>query len=126
MVYMFFELLDVRRYQELAAMFAPDGVWYRQNKLLRGPEHVIEAMKQRPAGSTTRLIITKVVVYFRGDDKALASYYMTVVVREDAESPKGLVPLDLQRHVSAFVQTCVRTSEGWHTAELAGTPTFHL
>jgi hypothetical protein len=125
LIYEFFYCLDERRYRQLADMFAPDGVWHRQGKELRGPGAVMDAMKQRPPGFTTRHLITNVMVDVDGADAASARFYMTVFVHEGAEAPKAAVPMAVPMHVSSFEQKFVKSNGQWLIGSLDGVATFH-
>ena len=124
-IYLFFRYLDDQQYDELAALFAPEGVWHRAGKALRGPNGVREAMAQRPAGFTTRHIITNIVIDATSSNHVHASYYMTVFMHEGAERATKQVPLELPLHVSVFDQTFIRSGSGWLIQGLSGLPTFH-
>jgi hypothetical protein len=125
LIYEFFYCLDERRYRELSDMFAADGVWHRQGKELRGPDAVMDAMKQRPPGFTTRHLITNVMVDVDGPDAASARFYMTVFVHEGAEPPKAAVPMAVPMHVSSFEQKFVNRGGRWLIGGLNGVATFH-
>jgi hypothetical protein len=125
LIYEFFYCLDERHYRQLSDMFASDGVWHRQGKQLRGPDAVMDAMKQRPAGFTTRHLITNVIVDVAGSDAASARYYMTVFVHEGTEAPKAAVPMAVPMHVSSFEQKFVNRGGQWLIGELNGVATFH-
>src|SRR5450759_1230854 len=77
-VHDFFRSLDDCQYEALTALMAPDGVWYRQGKELRGLSMVMEAMKERPAGLTTRHIVSNFAVDIADQNHATASHYLTV------------------------------------------------
>ncbi len=124
-IYLFFRYLDDQRYDELSALFAPQGIWHRAGKTLLGPKGVREAMEQRPVGFTTRHLITNIVVDAVSTDEVHASYYMTVFVHEGAERAKGAVPLKLPLHVSVFDQRFVRSGGQWLIQGLSGVATFH-
>ena len=123
-IYLFFRYLDDQRYDELVTLFAPDGIWHRAGKALRGPEGVREAMNTRPVEFTTRHLITNVVIDLTGTDDATASYYMTVFVHEGEQRPKGPVPLELPLHVSVFEQKFTQSATGWLIKSLSGVATF--
>ena len=124
-IYSFFRYLDDQRYDDLAALFASDGIWHRAGKALRGPDGVKEAMLHRPVGFTTRHLITNVIVNATDANAVTASYYMTVFVHEGTERAKEPVPLQLPLHVSVFEQKFIRSATGWLIQGLAGVPTFH-
>ncbi len=124
-IFRFFLHLDEQEYDELSGLMAPTGTWLRNGALLKGPEGVREAMRSRPAGFTTRHLITNIVVDIEGEDHAEATYYMTVFVHSGEARPSGPVKMDVPMHVSVFRQKFVRIPQGWRIAELSGTATFH-
>jgi hypothetical protein len=121
----FFLHLDEQEYEPLAQLMAPEGTWLRNGVLLKGPEGVLEAMRARPAGFTTRHLITNIIIDASGEDRADATYYMTVFVHTGEARPAGPVPIDLPFHVSVFREKFARTPQGWRIAELSGTATFN-
>lgn len=125
MIFRFFLHLDEQEYDQLSALMAPTGTWFRNNVLLKGPEGVREAMRSRPVGFTTRHLITNIIVDIADNDHADVTYYMTVFVHSGDAKPTSHVKIDHPMHVSVFRQKVVRTSGGWRIAELSGTPTFH-
>ncbi len=125
MIFRFFLHLDEQQYDEVSQMMAPAGTWLRNNVLLKGPEGVREAMRSRPAGLTTRHLITNIVVDIADSDHAEVTYYMTVFVHAGDAKPTGPMKMDVPMHVSIFRQKVARVSGAWRIAELSGTPTFH-
>jgi hypothetical protein len=125
MIFRFFLHLDEQEYDQLSSLMASTGTWLRNKILLRGPADVREAMRSRPAGFTTRHLITNVIVDVADSDHADATYYMTVFVHSGEEKPTAAVKIDVPMHVSIYRQKVVRTPDGWRIAELSGTPTFH-
>jgi len=43
----FFNEFDAWRYREMVNLFAPDGVWHRQGRALKGPDAILAALEQR-------------------------------------------------------------------------------
>jgi SnoaL-like domain len=124
-IYRFFLYLDERRYDDLCALMAPNGVWYRQGKALRGPVEVLEALKLRPAGATTRHLITNVIVDMIDDTHAQATHYLAVFFHGAEKPPSLPVPIELPRHISIFREEFTRTtSDGWRVAAMSEIPTF--
>lgn len=83
----FFGHLDERRYDELAAIFLPEGRWLRQGQWLEGRAAILAAMKARPATMQVRHIITNVVVTARSADDAEVQAYMTAYRRLENQAP---------------------------------------
>src|SRR5437868_6170271 len=95
MIFRFFLHLDEQQYDEVSQLMAPTGTWFRNNVLLKGPEGVREAMRARPAGFTTRHLITNIVVDIADADHADVTYYMTVFVHAGETRPTGPVKMDV-------------------------------
>jgi len=72
----FFVAIDERNYKEAAGLFAPDGIWHRQGKTLRGPNEILGALEGRPAHLLTRHLITNFVpIVFRADEAETKAVY---------------------------------------------------
>ena len=74
----FFRYLDRRHYDELAGLFAPDGIWVRQGAQLRGRDAIVAALAQRPAGLVTRHLISNVWVEVESEEAARVHYDVSV------------------------------------------------
>jgi hypothetical protein len=123
-IYRFFLFLDERCYEDLSTLMAPHGLWHRQGKALRGPGEVLEALKSRPAGATTRHLITNVVVDVIDNTHAQVTHYLAVFFHGAQEPPSLPVPIELPRHISIFREEFIRTSDGWRVAQMSEIPTF--
>ncbi|MBV6304862.1 nuclear transport factor 2 family protein [Candidimonas humi] len=58
----FFHALDTRRYEDVAALMARDGVWLRQGVELAGPAAVLATLRARPAARATCHVVTNLRV----------------------------------------------------------------
>jgi len=83
----FFSHLDERRYEELAAMFLPEGRWLRQGRWIEGRDAILAAMKDRPASVRVRHVISNVVATRRSADEAEVQAYMTAYRRLEGQPP---------------------------------------
>jgi hypothetical protein len=83
----FFSHLDERRYEELAAIFLPEGRWLRQGQWLEGRQPILAALKTRPATMQVRHIISNVLVTPRSADEADVQAYMTAYRRLENQAP---------------------------------------
>ena len=81
----FYRCLDESRYDELADLFAPDGVWHRFGKRRTGREDILRALHERPAAQTTRHIVTNVLVDAR-EHEASATLCVTAYRHEGEAS----------------------------------------
>lgn len=124
LIYRFFLSLDERRYGDVAVLMAPDGVWHRQGRELRGPGDVMEALKLRPGGATTRHLITNVIVDITDVGQAEATFYLAVFFYGADVPPKLPVPIELPRHVSIFSARFTRANADWRVSHMSEVPTF--
>lgn len=118
----FFHHLDAGEYDRLVALMAPDGVWHRQGKELRGRDAIMEAMRARPAGLLTQHNATNLVVDAVDADHATATVYLTVFAHTPAAGAKGPGPVELPNLVGIYREKLVRTAEGWRIAEITSQP----
>ena len=54
----FYMLLDEKRYDDLANLFAEDGAWVRLGEELTGPKNIVAAMAEREDWLTAHLVNT--------------------------------------------------------------------
>lgn len=83
----FFNHLDERRYDDLAAMFLPDGRWLRQGRWLDGPEAILDALRARPATMRVRHMVSNVVVNGISLDEARVHAYLTAYRQMEGQPP---------------------------------------
>lgn len=83
----FFIHLDERRYEELAAMFLPQGRWLRQGRWLDGRGAILAALRERPATMRVRHLISNVVVTRRSADEADVQAYLTAYRQLEGQPP---------------------------------------
>jgi ketosteroid isomerase-like protein len=81
-IHRFYAALDASDFAAVAASVAPDGVWHRQGKALRGPGDVAAALAERPAGRVTAHLVQNLVVTLEDSETATARYN-TLVFRHD-------------------------------------------
>lgn len=83
----FFRHLDDRRYDELSAMFLPDGRWLRQGQWLDGRDAILAALRARPANVRVRHLVSNVVATLRSRDEAEVQAYLAAYRRLDGQPP---------------------------------------
>lgn len=106
----FFSHLDERRYDELVAMFLPDGRWLRQGKWVEGRAAILDTLGARPASMQVRHMISNVVVTHRSATLADVQAYMTAYRRLDGQHP-ALFSINLVGNVFR------RQADRWMLAE---------
>ena len=119
----FFMHLDNQEFDRLADLLAPDGVWHRAGKELRGRAMLLAAMDARGATRRTRHLITNLIVDAIDADHAEAVFYSTAFVCTDA-APDVIAPMELPSSIGTYRATFVRMPDGWRIAALKSQMTF--
>ena len=116
----FYAALDASDYPAVAAAMAPEGVWHRQGKALRGPAEVRAALAERPAGRVTAHLVQNLVVDL-ADERNATARYMSLVYRHDAGAgapPEGPAPLGAPLSIAAYADRLRRDEGGaWLVVE---------
>ena len=84
----FYHNLDRNAVEAVAAAFASDGVWVRQNGEARGRGAILDVLRSRPADTVTRHLLANVVVDLDGEEAARISYELSVFVRHGDAAPR--------------------------------------
>jgi ketosteroid isomerase-like protein len=114
LIALYANLNDDARWDEVAALYAQDGVMFRPTAPdagVEGREAILAAFKARPA-RTTRHVCSNVVIDVDSEDSARGTSAMLLFTGEGA-------PL-----VGSFHDRFVRTAEGWRFAERRGSLLF--
>jgi ketosteroid isomerase-like protein len=121
----FWAALDASDHETVARSMAPEGVWHRQGKALRGPEGVRAALAERPAGRVTAHMVQNLVVELADENTATARYF-SLVYRHDADrAPEGPVPLGDALSIAAVSDRLRRGADGaWLVVERRSRPVF--
>lgn len=113
--------LDVKNYEALAALFAPQGVFIRTGVRLEGPAQILATMSQRPAEQFTRHVTTNIHFTQVAPDLAKAvSYNVSYFAMSASQPPFDLGPQQVM--VLDFFDTFVRTPQGWRFLERDARP----
>ena len=110
----FFNEFDGWRYREMVALFAPDGVWHRQGRALRGAEAILAVLAQRSTTQTVRHVVTNVQVTALDADTAKSLLYVT------AYQPIRASRRRRPRLSSARRRCCSRCRVNWCERRTAG------
>lgn len=90
----FFSALDSGDIESVAHLMADRGVWHRQGQALEGPQQVLRALQQRPAGRVTAHLVNNLVIELDPSLNQATARYMLLVFRHDrADGSTGAVPL---------------------------------
>lgn len=118
--------LDERRYEALAALFAPGGSWHRQGQLLQSREAIVAALEQRSPTLTTFHMITNAFADFVGADTAEAHGVMTAYRHDDGTAGEGVPTVSGPSSMARIRARMRRLPEGWRIEMMTSQPLFHL
>jgi hypothetical protein len=121
----FFNALDAFRYDEMASTFAPDGVWHRQGKALKGHAAILSALNERSTTQTVRHVVTNIAVTPLGADRARFQLYLTVYARDIGVMPNATPPIIASPFLLLTVPGSFVLFDGaWLIAEMTMNRTF--
>jgi hypothetical protein len=97
----FYAALDEKRYEDLANLFAAEGIWNRLGKDLIGPQAIVQAMDARSDWVTTH-IVTNLKITVVSSNEAHTNQYVTLYRHEGVRANAGplpvVLPLAILRH----------------------------
>jgi hypothetical protein len=111
----FYCALDEKRYEDLANLFAPDGVWNRLGVDLKGPPQILSSMEERSDWLTAHLV-TNTRVKVLSQDHAETTQYITLYRHEGWSPERGPAAVVLPLGILKHWDTHVRTEDGWKIA----------
>ena len=85
----FFNYFDQWRYQDMADLFASDGVWHRQGKALRGRAEILAALDARSTTQRVRHVVTNVQIDVLAADAAMSLLYLTAYMHDTGAKLPG-------------------------------------
>ena len=119
-----YHALDSSDFAYLETILAPDGVWHRQGKALKGAGMVRQAMKEREPGARTRHLVTNLMIEKATEDEAEAHYYMTAFRADgDVDRPKP-DKIALPSGIGLYTVKLKRSGERWLFTLIDGETTF--
>lgn len=122
----FMSFVDARRYDELATLFASDGVFSNPAGSARGHAELRAFMERRPAGIVTRHLCTTVRIEPPVNGLATGST-TAMMFRAEAGAAPGAVPqAPSVAAVVDYADSFVRTAEGWRFASRSTSFVFDL
>ena len=114
----FFNWFDQWRYDDMVALFAPDGVWHRQGKALRG-QAIKDALDVRSRTQTVRHVITNTQVDVV--DAATAQFILYVTAYVHDSGVKAVTPPKIQSPSLLLVVPggLVKVGDDWKIAHMS-------
>jgi hypothetical protein len=122
----FFNEFDAWRYQEMVRLFAPDGVWHRQGRELKGADAILAALTERSTTQTVRHVVTNIEVTVRDEQTAESLLYVTAYQHDSGEQPTSVPVIRSPSLLLAVPGKLVRTEDGWRIASLAMNRVFEF
>jgi len=122
----FFYCLDERHYDELIAVFAADGVWYRQGERLQGHAAIGRALYARSTTQRIRHVVTNAFVADSDGDKATVKAYMTAYRHDDGKPSDGVPRIPGPFRLNLVSTVFRRVDGGWLIEEQRLTPEFEF
>ena len=102
----FFHFLDRGKYEALAGLLTENCVWLRQGQELAGRTAVLDKMRERAPGLSTRHLLSNIVVDLVSEREAHVGYELTVYARPEGK-PARLAT------IMTGEDTLERTEAGW-------------
>jgi len=125
----FARLNDAGRYEELAALFTPEGVLSRPlapDVDLRGRDAILQDIRRKPPGAMSHHVCSNVLVDVLSNEEAVGSTYFTVYLQLGGATPHEPFQFEGTVYVGTYVDRFRRTAEGWRIAERRGVNRFFL
>jgi uncharacterized protein (TIGR02246 family) len=122
----FFNAFDAWRYREMVELFAPDGVWHRQGKPLRGRDAILSALEQRSTTQTVRHVVTNIQVTAVDDATADTLLYVTAYQHDTGEKSTATPVIRAPSLLLTVPGTLVSTEGGWRISSLTMTRVFEF
>jgi hypothetical protein len=92
----FFNYFDQWRYQDMADLFAEDGVWHRQGQALTGWAAILTALAERSTTQRVRHVVTNLQIDVIDPEQAASLLYVTAYRHDsgakEAEPPRIRAP----------------------------------
>ena len=78
----FYNYFDQWRYEEMADLFGPEGVWHRAGKALQGKDVIVAELNKRSRTQTVRHVVTNVQVDVKDAASADFLLYVTAYIHD--------------------------------------------
>ena len=120
----FFNAFDAWRYHDMVALFAPDGVWHRQGKALRGADAILDVLNARSRTQVVRHVVTNVQITVIDESHCDSRLYITAYISDTGSKPTEPPTIASPSLLLDVPGKLVRTGEGWRIASLTMTRVF--
>jgi len=121
----FYQRLDARDYEGVAAAFVEGGIWHRQGKELVGRRMILDAMQGRSPTLVIHHLPTNIVLEPDASGGLKAIYYLTVFKFDNGQALAGPAPTAAPTMIAISEAELRWTDEGWKFGMLlTRAPTF--
>ncbi|HWX50027.1 MAG TPA: nuclear transport factor 2 family protein [Roseomonas sp.] len=120
----FYSALDAGDFAAVAAAMAPEGVWHRQGRHLRGPGEVAAALAERPAGRITAHLVQNLVIDLLDETTAEARFHSLVYRHDAGPGAEGAAPLGAPLSISRSRDRLRLEGGEWLVVERGSTRVF--
>jgi hypothetical protein len=114
----FFNYFDQWRYDDMADLFAADGVWHRQDQALTGRAAILAALAGRSTTQRVRHVVTNLQIDVADPDTAASLLYVTAY-RHDTGAREAQPPRIRAPYLLLVVPGRLRrTDAGWRIVRM--------
>jgi hypothetical protein len=121
----FFNAFDEWHYDDMARMFAPDGVWHRAGKALQGAA-IMEALNARSRTQCVRHVVTNISIDVADDTSAGFTLYVTAYMHDSGEKSTSLPTIRAPYLLLTVPGRMVRVAEDWKIATMSMNRVFEF
>lgn len=115
----FFNAFDQWRYEDMAGMFATEGVWHRAGKSLSGKDAIVGELNKRSRTQTVRHVITNVQVDVRQVDAADFLLYVTAYIHDSGVKASSPPKIQMPSLLLVVPGKMVRQGDDWKIASMS-------
>jgi ketosteroid isomerase-like protein len=120
----FFMCLDTSAFEALVDCMAPDGVWHRQGKVLRGRDMILAAMAERGPDVRTAHMVTNFQLMSVEESSATARFYLAGYRYDGSVTEGAPAPMEVPFSIGLYQCRCTRVGDQWKIGDLRATPRF--
>jgi hypothetical protein len=115
----FFNYFDQWRYEDMAEMFAPGGVWHRAGKSLSGKDVIIGELNKRSRTQTVRHVITNVQVDVQDANAADFLLYVTAYIHDSGVKADKPPKIQMPSLLLVVPGRLVKQGDNWKIASMS-------
>jgi hypothetical protein len=122
----FFNCFDRFRYEEMADMFAPGGVWHRAGQALSSRAAVIDALGARSRTQVVRHVVTNILVDVVDRNTAETLLYITAYMHDTGTAPTAVPVIRMPYLLLTVPGRMVRVRDEWKILSMTMNRTFEF